>query len=86
MATPKYPIYSQPSTAFMVRLKREQDPEWIVTCLEFVQWGKGLFGAKWEHSAKGHKYKMEMNLGGKEPTLAAIEERVINAVKRDGRI
>jgi len=86
MPTPIYPIYSQPSAAFMARLKREQDPQWIVTGLEFVQYGRALFGAKWEQGQKGNRFTMEMELGGKEPSLAAIEERVTKALKRDGTI
>jgi hypothetical protein len=86
MPTPLYPIYSQPTDAFMARLKKEQDPQWVVTGLEFVQWGKNLFGAKWEQGQKGRRFTAEMELGGKEPTLAAIEERVINALKRGGTI
>ena len=86
MAKPLYPIFSQPSDAFMARLKKEQDPQWVVTGLEFVQWGKAMFGAKWVQGQKGVRRTMEVELGGKEPTLEAIEERVINALKRDGTV
>lgn len=86
MGKPIYPIYSQPSDAFLVRLTREQDPQWVVTGLEFVQWSRDRFSAKWVQGKKGVRYTAEMEVGGSEPTLAAIEDRVIKALKRDGTV
>lgn len=82
----KYPNYIKPSTAFLVRLEKEQDPQWVVTFLEFIQWSQKRFSAKWMQGAAGMSFAIEMNVGGKEETLGQIENRIVRALKPDGKI
>jgi hypothetical protein len=80
---PKYPKYTTPSEAFLQRLKKTLDPRVLVTELQFVQWSSKRFSATWRHGEVGKTFTAEMSLGGAEPTLEAIEQRVIKFVSYD---
>lgn len=81
-----YPIYMAPTEAFLATLAKQQDPEWEVTGLEFIQWGKHRFSARWNWGRKGQRFTTEMSLGGAEPTLQAIENRVLKALEPEGKL
>lgn len=80
---PKYPIYMAPSVEFMERLEKVQDPAYIVTKLEFVQWTAKRFSVQFRIGKVGEKFNAEMSIGGAEPSLEAIEKRVFEALKVD---
>lgn len=86
MAVAKYPIYLAPTDAFKATLAKQQDPEYVVTDLEFVQWAKRRFSARWKLAKKGERFSVEMSLGGAEPTLQDIENRVLKALKPGGTL
>lgn len=83
MTRAKYPIYTKPSTGFMRRLKRVLAADDIVTGLEFVQWTKARFSAQWRYGKVGKTFTAEMSLGGAEPSLDAIEKRLLGFLKED---
>lgn len=77
----------EPSVSFIERLNKEISPDWIVSDLTFIEFGKNRFGAKWNHASKSKPFKMEMSLGGiNEKTLTQIEDRVIEALKPNGTL
>lgn len=86
MTKAKYPIDHAPSAEFLERLKAVQDPDYIVTDLKLIQLYRNMWKAQWMQGMTGKRFKMEMNVGGHETTLAAIEERVLRALKVDGVI
>lgn len=84
MSKAKYPIVHAPSAAFMERLAAVQDPEFVVTELEFRQWAKhGRWSAEFRLGQQGNSFTMEIVLGGAEPTLDAIERRVLKWLKKE---
>lgn len=86
MRTAKYPIHLKPRPEFVKRMKAEADPEWVVSDMEFVQWTKNRWSARWRWGRKEERFTSEFELGGAEPTLEAIEARVIKALKPDGTL
>lgn len=86
MTRKTYPIYMAPTEAFKATLAKQQDPEYVVTDLEFVQWAKKRFSARWQWTKKGERFSVEMSIGGAEPTLQDIENRVLKALKPGGTL
>jgi hypothetical protein len=81
-----YPIHMAPTEAFMSTLEKQKDPVHIVEGLEFIQWMKNRFKARWMWGQMGKPLRMEMNLGRDETTLQEIEDRVLKALKPDGKL
>lgn len=81
MRRSKYPIYVNASPGFRERLRTEGDPDWIIKDLKFLQWGKARFSAQWKMGREGERFTVEMTLGGAEPTLSAIEARLLHFLK-----
>lgn len=82
---PKKPIHLAPRVAFKKRLKAEIDPQLIIKELRFVQYSKTAFTAEFKQGRKGRTHSPEMQIGPMV-SLAAIEERVIKALKIGGTL
>jgi hypothetical protein len=86
MSKAKYPIIHQPTPAFLATLEKQKDPQWVITQMRFKQIGPANWVALFSWGEQGKKFTMETELGGKEPTLHAIEERVLRALKPGGTL
>lgn len=81
MTKAKYPIHHKPTAAFKKRFAQTLDQEFVVTDLEFIQWTSKRWAANWNLRKKGETFTAEFSLGGAEPSLEAIEGRLIKFFK-----
>lgn len=61
-------------------------PDSTVTGIDYQdvkRWATNRFSARWNWGKKGVAFTTEMSLGGAEPTLQDIENRVLSALKPD---
>ena len=77
----KYPIEVKASPGFREQLRKEADPDWVVNDLRFLQWAEHRFSAQWQWGKVGDRFTTEMSMGGAEPSLEAIEHRVLDFLR-----
>ncbi len=80
-----YPIYMAPTAVFMATLQKQKDLSLTITNMEFIEDSGNRFTAKFTVQVAGKKLKQDVAITRPFPSLAAIEDYVLNALKPEGQ-
>jgi hypothetical protein len=85
MASKNYPQYYEPTGDFMKRLAAKQDPDLVITDMQFVERWKGCYGATFSVRVKGERLIQDVTVGKQFYSEAALEDYLLNALAPEGQ-